>query len=1405
MAHPTRLTAALLLILAAGPASADIRLISSDASGVTLRFDLGAWRLQTAPDGVRMLVNAPGLHMMDEPGRPQLPYASALIAVPQGARVTATLTDGGAIESRDSVHVSIGPRNQWRNDPGGLGIYPSIEIVPPSSQGVWPLTDVSVGRPFDLRGQRMVAVEVHPFRYDEAGARLTVHHSMTVRVTFAGSVTPKLGAAGDDRFIEPVLKAALLNYDQGRSMRNARSVPARPAQLAGRAQRRAGKQALAFDEGQTEVRVKLDSTGVWGLDFDDLAANGFPAGVPDSEVSVHRHEFLLDQTPTYATIELPIEVQDWNGNGIFDSGDEIVVYAQDWATRSGASIASRSWGDAEVVYATSLPGRRGLRVGTRDGTPSGTAPVLASYPATRRFEKNFADLYGFPADTLTNLFQWTSNTTYYDRPDTILFETSQLDTTHAVQLSTRMQGRAYQLHVLFASTENKLGQFTSLFDSTSAQWYGEGDFTAVSSLTGSALSEGRTNHFVLWGKNDTSAPSTPNNNSTSVGLDWFDVTYWRRFQNIKGYLDCNNAGATAPYEIDAPAFTDSTFLEAWEVTDPLDPRRITNVGLTKVGANWTLKFEDGAGPAQRSYVVFNTPKFPPADHYTTVTRRGLANHSAADYLLIVPEAFLPAVQPLVDLRMSEGLQVLVAPLESINDEFNGGRHADFAIKRFIRYAYNQWNSRFVTLMGDGAGEDPQNFLGGSNPDWIPAHKVLGPVSIFVGGAELQEIVPSDNWYGWCVNDAGCPDPATQIAVPDLFVGRLPVNSLAEAQRVVHKLVRYETVATTDLWRRRMLLFSDDQFSGENTFGGGATLGYCKRGYEAIFEQLNTVIGSLIPNEAGLRQAEPEVFNMSQYLANEDTTLQSCGYPGCYDVCRTDRAATEQHARANVTPKLFTRLNDGRLWWNYQGHANEELLSHESFYVDNKTTIDDTQNFANDGKPFLFSAFSCHANNFARRWERGDAYQGPLGPGLGGDLVTQGNDQGAIASWASSGYELVPTNPVDHLNVEMARAMFSQPPRDPNLGDRGARVVLGEAIALTLLRWQTSPSSNLGEREVGVTYTLLGDPATRLSIGSPEAFVLANGDTATNDIALHLKTPGDTLRLDADLASNQQITALSLERSIDAAPAVVMPPASYTLTPAFGDTATGGRRYHLLYRASLTPNSYVFTLRTMDREGTPGQFDVLLPFQCVLRAEGVPINDGDPVSPNANLSVLVNSPSPLHPATDITITVNGQAVAFDSLKVAGDPSGRQWVLSWTHGAYPIDNYTVTVTTSGGAMCSHRFKVDVGGGELRIQNALAFPNPFDDDLGTFFSFTLVSGTPSDVLIRVYTLTGQLLYTTTERQLLPGYHQLPWNGRDAEGSTIANGIYIYKIVAHNGSSSASTQGRLVKLRRPKHETVP
>src|SRR5258705_307903 len=80
------------------------------------------------------------------------------------------------------------------------------------------------------------------------------------------------------------------------------------------------------------------SSGGWVLHASARLARGSPAGVPTAEVSVPRHEFVPNiaaPNPPYVTFEVPVEVEDADGDQPFTAGDSIVFYAQSWWERSG--------------------------------------------------------------------------------------------------------------------------------------------------------------------------------------------------------------------------------------------------------------------------------------------------------------------------------------------------------------------------------------------------------------------------------------------------------------------------------------------------------------------------------------------------------------------------------------------------------------------------------------------------------------------------------------------------------------------------------------------------------------------------------------------------------------------------------------------------------------------------------------------------------------------------------------------------------------------------------------------------------------------------------------------------------------------------------------------------------------
>jgi hypothetical protein len=134
--------------------------------------------------------------------------------------------------------------------------------------------------------------------------------------------------------------------------------------------------------------------------------------------------------------------------------------------------------------------------------------------------------------------------------------------------------------------------------------------------------------------------------------------------------------------------------------------------------------------------------------------------------------FFESLQPLKKLRESQGLKVAVIDVEDIYDEFSFGNKSPKAIKDFLGVAKKKWHRppRFVLLVGD-ASFDPHNYLGMGDMDYVPT-KLIDTVYMETA---------SDDWFVDLNSDG----------LPEMAIGRLPVQTAEEAAIIVSKIVGYE--------------------------------------------------------------------------------------------------------------------------------------------------------------------------------------------------------------------------------------------------------------------------------------------------------------------------------------------------------------------------------------------------------------------------------------------------------------------------------------------------------------------------------------------------------------------------------------------------------------------------------------
>ncbi len=95
------------------------------------------------------------------------------------------------------------------------------------------------------------------------------------------------------------------------------------------------------------------------------------------------------------------------------------------------------------------------------------------------------------------------------------------------------------------------------------------------------------------------------------------------------------------------------------------------------------------------------------------------------------------------------------------------------------------------------------------------------------------------------------------------------------------------------------------------------------------------------------------------------------------------------------------------------------------------------------------------------------------------------------------------------------------------------------------------------------------------------------------------------------------------------------------------------------------------------------------------------------------------------------------------------------------------------------------------QLKILNVLNYPNPMQSN--TNFTYTLTQ--PAEVTIKIYTISGRLIKTIRDYSNA-SFNMVEWDGLDGDGDRIANGVYLYKVIAKQGDKSIGCVERLVKM---------
>ncbi|MGB2823452.1 MAG: C25 family cysteine peptidase, partial [Phycisphaerae bacterium] len=185
-------------------AAADVEIVSSSPEGLTGRITIpGAWLEPVKLDGAQFTRLAlPGCGWTDVIGSPELPVIRQLLAVPDGADVTAEIVGQPELVSMADVgiHQPVAPlQSPVAKLAGALEAATfSLDQAAYTADSFAPEANVRVVEAGYADGQRLVMLEVAPISYNPAAGTISVYEALTFSVEIAGAVE----AAGDVALFE---------------------------------------------------------------------------------------------------------------------------------------------------------------------------------------------------------------------------------------------------------------------------------------------------------------------------------------------------------------------------------------------------------------------------------------------------------------------------------------------------------------------------------------------------------------------------------------------------------------------------------------------------------------------------------------------------------------------------------------------------------------------------------------------------------------------------------------------------------------------------------------------------------------------------------------------------------------------------------------------------------------------------------------------------------------------------------------------------------------------------------------------------------------------------------------------------------------------------------------------------
>ena len=813
-------------------------------------------------------------------------------------------------------------------------------------------------------------------------------------------------------------------------------------------------------------------------------------------------------------------------------------------------------------------------------------------------------------------------------------------------------------------------------------------------------------------------------------------------------------------------------LTIWDVTDPLHPFRQQEESVS----GGVLVFQ-AATDTLREYIAFDSSSFLAPHAVGPVANQDLHGLPENQFVIVTPASFLPAANELADYHRGLGQTTSVVLVDQIYNEFSSGHQDVSAIRDLMKMFYDRAGSnpallpRYLLLFGDGS-YDYKNRLS-NNTDFVPTFCSYNSLN-------LANNYVTDDYFGFLDdNEGGYLDGNSSYKI-DIGIGRIPADSLTEAQTVVNKILHYRTSpACLNSFRNNITFVADDEEGDDFVYSTESLTSFMK--------------------------ANHPVYNVDKiYL---DAYKQEAAPGG-------DRYPDVNTA---INHKIFT----GTLLMNYVGHGGSVGWAHERI-----AGLNDFSSWTNYDKLTMFITATCDFT----------AFDNPAGKSAG-EVVLFNPGGGAIA--LISTVRLVFSGGNDALNSAAISQVFN--PYNGNMPTLGEIMMVAKSSGFLLSTVNTLKFGLFGDPAMTLDYPSMQVKTTLITHADTLNAVTVKGSNNSPTDTLKAFDKITMHGFVSDLSGNKLnqfngviyptifdkwVTYHNLQNDAGS------PPFTFQLqkniiyngkaTVHNGDFSftfivpkdiqygygKGKISYYASDGVALDANGYSDTIVI---GGTASHYaaDNAGP-EMKLYMNNDKFVYGGITDPNPVIYLQLKDASGINITGnslghDITGVLDGNVQQTFSMNDFYEANQDDYGGGTVHyPLYSLASGSHTLTTkawdiyNNSAEATTEFVV-ADNAQLALSHVLNYPNPFSNHTEFMFEENM-PGSELDVKIEIYSIAGRLVKTIRQQVVPDGYRVdgIAWDGRDDYGDNIGKGVYVYRVEVRNSDGLMAQQfEKLVLLR--------